>query len=303
MRFLFRHIQVFIRSCQDLLSQPLATLANVLTIGIALSLPTIGYGLIKSVESLSFAFENKPHINIYISPQASSIDIDSIIAELNFTDGIASKKVISQAEALTAFEQTTGIRDILKSLPENPLPTTIVINPEDNYLDTRQLLNLKETIEKIDGIDEVQINQVWLERMRTLISFAENIVFIIVILVSTAIVFTLANTVRLMITNRQDEIMVGKLVGATDSFVRRPFLYIGSLYGMLGGITAYLIYLFCFYHLQQPIKELAASYQTTFTLYQLNWQQCCLLIGCSSFLGWLAARFSVATHLQQIKPQ
>jgi len=303
MRWVIQHIRALVRTIKELLAKPSSSLISILSIGIALTLPLAGYGLIKSTENLSFAFEHKPHINVYISPDAKQFDIDAISAELNFTDGIAEKKIISKAQALASFEKESGITNVLTHLNKNPLPTTIVITPTEDFLSTNKLEGLKETLEKIDGIDSIQINHEWLERIGMITSFSRMIFLGIALLVSVAIIFTLSNTIRLLIASKKNEILVGKLVGATNRFVRLPFLYIGFIYGALGGLCAYGLYTLCRAFLQEPVTALANSYQTSFDLYTLNIYEICILIFVSGTLGLLAARLSVATHLYKIKPR
>ena len=210
--------------------------------------------------------------------------------------------MITKEQALEAFQQTSGINNILNSLENNPLPTTIVVTPTLEYLNSDKLSTLIDNIQKIEGIDEVQINQEWLERLQMISQFASTTVLVLAALVACAIVFVLSNTIRLLIANRRNEIIVSKLVGASDGFVRQPFLYIGFLYGLLGGLTAYGIYWIVLLLLQDPINMLAQSYETNFFLYQLNNIDSASLILGSAILGWLAARFSVGKHLQNIRP-
>lgn len=298
-----RFVQMLLRAWQDLLKSPSSSIANILVIGIALSIPTVGYGIAMSTTNLSFALEHKPHINVYVSPSASDNDIAAINEELSFTEGVREIKIISKEEALTSFEKSSGIENILKSLPNNPLPTTIVITPQDEYLDADKLQLLIDNIKKIGDIDELQINQEWLERLNIITDFAMTIVFILAGLIVCAIIFILSNTIRLLIATRKNEIIVNKLVGANDSFVRQPFLYLGFLYGLLGGLVAYGIYWIVILLLQNPVNQFANSYQTNFLLYELNNQESAIIIIGSALLGWLAARFSVNRHLNKIKPQ
>ena len=298
-----RFFQMLLRAWQDLLKSPSATLANILVIGIALAIPTVGYGLSQSVIKLSFALEHKPHINVYISPSASVDDIEAIQEELSFTEGIESKKTISKDQALKSFEEASGINNILDSISGNPLPTTIIITPKNDFLSSAKLQLLTDKFKKIDGVDEVQINQEWLDRLNIITEFAMSIVFVLAGLIACAIVFILSNTIRLLIANRKNEIVVSKLVGANDSFVRQPFLYLGFLYGLLGGLVAFGIYFLVFFLLQDPINEFANSYKTSFSLYKLNDKDSAILIIGAAVLGWIAARFSVNRHLNKIKPR
>ena len=298
-----RFFQMLLRAWQDLLRTPASSLANILVIGIAFAIPTVGYGLAMSTTKLSFALEHRPHINVFIANSASENDVAAITEELEFTEGINDIQTISKEDALTAFEKSTGIENILESLSKNPLPTTLVITPDDDFLESLKLEQLIDNINKIDGIDEVQINQEWLQRLNVITEFLMTIVYVLAGLIACAIIFILSNTIRLLIANRRNEIVVSKLVGASDSHVRQPFLYLGFLYGLLGGLLAFGIYWLVIFILQTPINEFANSYKTSFLLYELNDKESAILVVGAAILGWLAARFSVNRHLTKIKPR
>ena len=298
-----RFFQMLLRAWQDLLRTPASSLANILVIGIALAIPTVGYGLAMSTTKLSFALEHRPHINVFIANSASENDVAAITEELEFTEGINDIQTISKEDALTAFEKSTGIENILESLSKNPLPTTLVITPDDDFLESLKLEQLIDNINKIDGIDEVQINQEWLQRLNVITEFIMTIVYVLAGLIAGAIIFILSNTIRLLIANRRNEIVVSKLVGASDSYVRQPFLYLGFLYGLLGGLLAFGIYWLVIFILQTPINEFASSYGTNFLLHELDDKESAALIIGAAVLGWLAARFSVNKHLNKIKPR
>lgn len=298
-----RFFQMLLRAWQDLLRTPASSLANILVIGIALAIPTVGYGLAMSTTKLSFALEHRPHINVFIANSASENDVAAITEELEFTEGINDIQTISKEDALTAFEKSTGIENILESLSKNPLPTTLVITPDDDFLESLKLEQLIDNINKIDGIDEVQINQEWLQRLNVITEFIMTIVYVLAGLIACAIIFILSNTIRLLIANRRNEIVVSKLVGASDSYVRQPFLYLGFLYGLLGGLLAFGIYWLVIFILQTPINEFASSYGTNFLLHELDDKESAALIIGAAVLGWLAARFSVNKHLNKIKPR
>lgn len=301
------HIKTIIRTFSDLAKAPLSTLTNTLMIGISLSLPIIGYALIKSTENLSFALEHKPHINIYISPLTPAIDISAIENELKFTEGVKSQRTISKQQALKEFEESSGIKDILKSLNKNPLPTTIIVTPMNSHLSSNGIQKLKDKLSKIDGIDDIQVNQEWLERLNSVTNFANTLLLVFTSLIATAILLTLSNTIRLLISTRKNEILISKLVGANDSYVRRPFLYLGFLYGLLGGAIAYGITTVVLFTLQQPVNKFSLSYDNShsaiFDLYSLNITEIAIVLVGSALLGWLAARLSVGKHLSAIKPR
>lgn len=300
---MIRHLQVFLATLGDLSRSPLNSIMSSLVIGITMSIPVIAAMLIISAESVSRNWDISPQINVYLDNSVHSGDIGSLLNEFNFIEGIAESTLLTKDQALTNFKQISGLQDELDSLEENPLPNTIIISPTENFNTPAKIAELKDSLTKIDGINDITVNIEWLERLNSVLSFLRSVAKIISILLAIAIILVVSNTIGLQIQNRKQEIVITKLVGGTDSFVKRPFLYFGATIGILGGVFCCIIYGITYLTLNQPIQQLAASYGSNFTLIQLEWWHLLSLIGLGAVLGWLAAQLSVIRHLAKILPK
>ena len=300
---MIRHLQVLLATLGDLFRSPLNSIMSALVIGITMAIPAIGAMLISSAESVSSNWDISPQINVYLDDAISSEDIDSLLNEFNFVEGIGKTKVLTKEQALSEFKQISGLKDELDNLDENPLPTTIIISPSDDYNSHEKITELQDSLTKIDGIQGITVNFEWLERLNSVLSFLHSIAKIISVLLAIAIILVVSNTIGLQIQNRKQEIVITKLVGATDSFVKRPFLYFGATIGILGGIFCCIIYGLTYLALNQPIQQLASSYGSSFSLISLEWWHLASLLLIGSILGWLAAQLSVIRHLSTIVPK
>ena len=298
-----RHLQVLLATVGDVFRTPLSTLMNVMVIGITLALPSIGLSLLESAQTLNATWDSKPKVHIYLAPDLAPEDITLINNELQLAEGVASSTVITKEQALDDFKRISGLDTELQALDSNPLPTTLIATPTDAFSTPAQLQLLQTSLQKIDGIDSVNMNIEWLQRFNAILSILRTLTLTVGALLAIAVVLITSNTVRLLITDRREEIVIAKLVGATNAFVRRPFLYFGVMQGLLGGALACCIHLITHITLNQPVAALAQSYDSSYSLTAPGAVQLLSLLLIGGVLGWLAARLSVARHLHQIKPR
>lgn len=191
--------------------------------------------------------------------------------------------------------------NIAINLPRNPLPDTFVITLNENTLE-----NLKQLQEDLKGKPEikyVQFDSAWIERFSALLELGHSIILIITMISSIAIIAVMFNTIRLQIATKHDEIEISKLIGATDSFIRRPFLYFGALQGLVGGTIAWLIVLLLIHLINEQLILFLRFYEIEFVLESLSTENGLSLLFFSTWLGWLGARLSVSNHLWRIEPQ
>ena len=300
---MIRHLQVLMATLGDLCRSPLSSTMSALVIGITMAIPVIGAMLITSAESVSRNWDISPQINVYLDDAIDANDVDPLINEFNFIEGIADTKLLSKDQALAEFKRISGLKDELDSLDENPLPTTIIISPTGEYNSREKIAELKNNLIKMDGIQDITVNVEWLDRLNSVLSFLHSVAKIISILLAIAIILVVSNTIGLQIQNRKQEIVITKLVGGTDAFVKRPFLYFGATLGILGGIFCCIIYGITYLALNQPIQQLASSYGSSFSLVGLEWWHLVTLLAIGALLGWLAAQLSVIRHLATILPK
>ncbi len=301
MKTLLEHLRVLRHTLQRLLLTPNATLLNVLIIGIALSLPVGGYVLLKSVQSLGSQIAGTPQISVFLTVGTSAAEVERIGDKLRQHSGIKRVEFVSRDTALKKLQQSSGLSDVIGSLSQNPLPDAFTLYPKDG--DARSLEALRDELKAWPRFEHVQLDSAWMHKLAALLDFGRMAVAILAALLSFALIAITFNTIRLQILTRRDEIEVAKLIGATDAFIRRPFLYFGLTQGLLGGIMAWLLVAGSLQLLNHQIGTLTQLYASDFSLQHLSLADSLTLLGFSAYLGWLGAWFSVSQHLWQIEPR
>ena len=274
---------------------------NILVIGIALSLPAGMYLLLQNVQGLVAQLSGTPQISLFLSLDAKPGDIDSLRGQLAHNPAIARVEFVSRADALEQLKRSTGLADVIGGLQQNPLPDAFVVYPRS--VEAQALEALRNDLAKLPRVAQAQLDSAWAYKLEALLKFGRMLVLILAGLLSLALVAITFNTIRLQILTQSSEIEVSKLIGATNGFIRRPFLYFGAVQGLLGGIMAWLIISLSLLLLNLELKSLTRLYASQFTLHPLSWGDSVSLLLFSMYLGWLGAWLSVARHLSQIEPR
>lgn len=274
---------------------------NILVIGIALSLPAGMYLLLQNVQGLVAQLSGTPQISLFLSLDAKPGDIDSLRSQLAQNPAIARVEFVARADALEQLKRSTGLADVIGGLQQNPLPDAFVIYPRPG--EAQALEALRNGLAKLPRVEQAQLDSAWAYKLEALLKFGRIVVLILAGLLSLALVAITFNTIRLQILTQSSEIEVSKLIGATNGFIRRPFLYFGAAQGLLGGIMAWLIISISLLLLNLQLKSLTQLYASQFTLHPLSWGDSVSLLLFSMYLGWLGAWLSVARHLSQIEPR
>jgi cell division transport system permease protein len=301
MKTLIEHLRVLHYTLRRLLLTPNATLLNILIIGIALSLPVGGYVLLKSVQTLGSKIAGTPQISVFLTAGTGTADIERIGEKLKQHAGIKSIEFVSREVALKKLQQSTGMSDVIGGLSQNPLPDAFVVYPKDGNV--KALEALRDELKSWPHFEHVQLDSAWIHKLEALLDFGRMAVAILAALLSFALIAITFNTIRLQILTRREEIEVAKLIGATDAFIRRPFLYFGLTQGLLGGIAAWLLVAISLQLLNHQVGNLTQLYASNFSLQHLSLADSITLLGFSAYLGWLGAWFSVSQHLWQIEPR
>ena len=301
MNLLIEHLRVLRFTLQRLLLTPNASLLNLTIIGIALSLPVGGYVLLKSVQNLGSQIAATPQISVFIAAGTNSGEIERIGDKLRQHDSIKRIEFVSREVALKKLQQSAGLADVIDGLSQNPLPDAFVVYPKDG--DVAALESLRDELKAWQRIAHVQLDSAWVHKLEALLDFGRLAVLILAALLSFALVAITFNTIRLQILTRREEIEVAKLIGATDAFIRRPFLYFGLTQGLLGGAAAWLLISGSLQLLNHSLSALTQLYASDFSLQGLSAGDSLALLGFSAYLGWLGAWFSVSQHLWQIEPR
>jgi cell division transport system permease protein len=301
MNTLIEHLRVLRFTLQRLLLTPNASLLNVTIIGIALSLPVGGYVLLKSVQSLGSQIAGTPQISVFLASGASLSEIGRIGDKLKQHAAIKRIEFVSREVALKKLQQSAGLADVIGGLSQNPLPDAFVVYPKDGNV--AALEALRDELKTWQRFEHVQLDSAWIHKLAALLDFGRMAVAILAALLSFALIAITFNTIRLQILTRREEIEVAKLIGATDAFIRRPFLYFGLTQGLLGGIAAWLLVAGSLLLLNHQVGALAQLYASNFSLQHLSLGDSVTLLVFSGYLGWLGAWFSVSQHLWQIEPR
>ncbi len=300
--YLLHHLQSLVFSLGKIYRSPASTLMTVTVIAITLTLPGGFYLFLKNLNNVSGDIRSTTQITLYLDldlaePQARDFNLD-----LQSNDQIADTLFISREQALEQFRITSGFGDSLQQLDNNPLPHTIIVQPAVD-LETLAIKTLLTQLQDRPQVDIAKLDTEWLERLYTLIDIAQRIVVIISLLFSFAVLLVIGNTIRLDIQNRYQEIIVTKLIGATDAFIRRPFLYGGVWYGLFGGLLSWIIVELSAIVLAGPFKRMNLLYQADFSLMTFTLMDFIVLVLGSTLLGLAGSWLAVARHLNEIEPK
>lgn len=282
-------------------ASPLAGTLNILVIGIALSLPAGMYVLLQNAQGLVAKLSDTPQISLFMGTDAKADDVDKLRKQLEQHPAIARVEFVPRAQALEQLKQSTGLADVIGGLQQNPLPDAFTVYPKPGA--AQSLDQLRGELAKLPKVELAQLDSEWAYKLEALLKFGRMVVLILASLLSLALVAITFNTIRLQILTQREEIEVSKLIGATNGFIRRPFLYFGATQGLLGGIAAWLIISISMLLLNYQLGTLAQLYASQFTLHAMSLGDSLTLLLFSMYLGWLGAWLSVARHLSQIEPR
>ncbi len=282
---------------------PLATLLTVLVIGLALALPAALALVVTNAQQATGGFSQAVDMSVYLKSGESLQQAQRLAERVRTMPGIRSVTVISAAQGLRDFRKYSGFGTALDALTSNPLPNVLHIVPRAEASSPAVLERLRRDVSAWPEVDVVQLDAQWVLRFNAILGVLRRLVSTAAVLFGAGVLAVIGNTIRLEILNRHAEIEVTKLVGGSNAFVRRPFLYTGMLYGLGGALLAWLILEAAVIGLTGPVARLAQLYGSAFTPMGLAASQCGVLFGGGVVLGWLGAWISAHHHLRRIEPR
>ncbi len=300
--YLVHHRKVARDSAERLWRTPVASMMTWTVMGVALALPVALLLLLTSLQGVSAGWESSARITAYLSESATLDDARALQAEAQADSRVLEVELIDKDEALAEFRASSGLDDALDYLEGNPLPHTLLVTPDEASRTAGGVETLVTRLEGMNGVDRVQVDLGWLQRLNAMTDLLARAVWALALLLAAAVVLVIGNTVRLSIENRRDEILVAKLVGGTDAFVRRPFLYTGAWFGLGGGVVAWVLLQLSLWWLGGPVERLAGLYRSDFSLNGLTFEGALALLIVAMLLGWLGAWVAVKRHLDAIEP-
>ena len=301
MNWLLVHLDTLRESLARLARQPIASALNVVVIGIALSLPAGFYLGLSNLQTFSRQLSRDPQISIFMAIDASAADVAAVEQRLKSNNEIGRVEFIGRDQALARLKRSAGLADVLANLGRNPLPDAFVVTARSN--DPATLEALHDMARKWPQVGHVQLDAEWARRLDAALNVGRLLVTLLAVLLAVALMAVTFNTIRLQILTRRDEIEVSKLIGATDPFIRRPFLYFGALQGLAGGFAAWTIVASGVLVLNIQLEDLTGLYGITFKLEWPSPGDTMTLLVFAAVLGWLGAWLSVSRHLWLIEPR
>ncbi|MGB5275734.1 MAG: permease-like cell division protein FtsX [Gammaproteobacteria bacterium] len=300
--YLRHHLQMLVASLGYLSRQPVSSLMTSAVIAIALALPAGLYIALDNVSQVSEGWDDTTQISLFLKMDTTIKQADALAKKLRLHKEINKVSIIDRERGLQEFQQISGFGDAIKFLDENPLPHVITVQPIIDQQQPNRVLHLVETLQQERRVELAQLDMQWVKRLYTLLDVARRAVWIIGSLLGLAVLLIVGNTIRLDIQNRRDVIQVSKLIGASNAFIRRPFLYTGMWYGLCGGLLAWLLIAISLGIMAQPLERLATLYQSSYQISSLSAGDISMLILISCLLGLGGSWLAVGRHLSEIEP-
>ncbi len=295
------HSTTAVESLQRLFRTPLQSLLTWLVVAVAVALPAALYLVLSNVQNLGYSWQDSGQMSVFLVRDSRVEAIDALRGSLAEDERVDGVEHVPPGDALEEFKAYSGLGRVLEGLDENPLPDVLLVRPATN--DPDALTQLRDDLAEQALVAEVRLDMAWVKRLQEMMVLGQRVVLALAALLALGVLLAVGNTIRLAIENRRDEILVVKLVGGTDAFVRRPFLYTGFWYGLGGGLLALLLLGIGLWWLSGPVARLADLYQSDFRLQGLDLTQSLQLVLLSGLLGLVGAWLAVARHLIQIEPR
>ncbi len=281
-------------------------LLNVLVVSIALALPFAGMTLLENVRPVSEQLAVEPEISVFMAMDTSRERATAIAPEIRRIAQEAKHPVklefIPREKALSTLKNKTGLDDAISTLGANPLPDAYVVKMSgfQNDGDAKKIMAIVDKLQALNGVEYVQMDSAWVERLAALLQVMRLILIFLATTLGVVVVAVVFNTIRLQVMTQREEIEVSRLVGATDSFICRPFYYTGALLGLIAGGVALIAVALALNPLNTAIADFARLYASEFRLAPLDLAPTLILLAASAFLGLLGALLSVQRHLARL---
>lgn len=298
-----RHVQALLGSLGRLVRNPFATALTLLVIGLALALPTALRLFVINAQAATGGFVNAVDLSVYLKTDVPLAKAQLLAGNARERAEVADVTLIPADKALEEFRTYSGFGAALEALKDNPLPHLLHVRPRADASSAAALESLRRYFAAWPEVDLVQIDSDWVRRFNAILEVLRRLLVMAALLLGAGVLAVIGNTIRLEILNRRAEIEVTKLVGGSNAFVRRPFLYTGMLYGLGGALCAWAIVEAAVALLGEPVATLAKLYGSRYSLQGPSRDDITTLLAGGTVLGWLGAWISAARHLRSIQPR
>lgn len=300
---LLNHAHGLFSSLGRLSRTPFTSSMTILVLAIAISLAGCFYIVVANIQQLTGNLESSNQMSLFLKDHITEAAGQKLAEQLKQNPSVDTVKFITKKQAMEEFKANSGFGDALNALDSNPLPSVIQVLPKNALENNGEIDKLMGDFKQLPQVDFVQVDMQWVERLQTIMLIASRGVMLVSLLLGFAVTFITGNTIRLELQNRQDEVYISKLVGATQSFIQRPFLYTGFWLGFIAGFLAWLIITIMLLILENPVEKLSTLYNGSFELLFLSFSEFILLLMIASTLAVLGSWAVLHYQLRQIKPQ
>jgi cell division transport system permease protein len=298
-----RHAQALLGSLGRLARQPFATFLTVVVIGIALALPAALYLAVANMRAVTDGLGDTVQLSAYLAMPTTAAQAKQAATAIEAREGVGDAVLVSPDEGLAEFRKRSGIGDALEALPDNPLPWLVMVRPSPPHDTPEALEALAADLRRIERVDMVEADTAWVRRIHAIEDTIERLVLLVAAVLAAGVLAVVGNTIRLEISGRRAEIEVTKLVGGSNAFVRRPFLYSGLWQGLGGGLLAFALVAAGLAALGPFVGQLSAAYGANFALRGLARDEWPVLVGGGALLGLMGAWLAATYHLRRIEPR
>ncbi|MFM7481428.1 MAG: permease-like cell division protein FtsX [Candidatus Methylopumilus sp.] len=298
MNYFVSHYQILLKALQRSHASMVSTLMMFLVIGVTLILPSISFLVVQNLKSISQTIQHESQITIFLKKDISVDAKNKIEKDLKSRIEISNYHYVKKEEAWSKLQKSMGFNESNNGLSENPLPDAFFISP--NTVNPNQIEILKSSLDRLEGVDQVVVDTGWVKKLNSMLHLANKAIFLASILLAFMLTVVIGNTIRLQMTSHFKEIELSKLIGATNQFIRRPFLYSGFIYGLGGGLTAALSLKLIVICLNQTVIEVEAIYGAQFTIVDLTPLQYLSIVGSSILIAILASFISINQSIKKL---
>jgi len=300
--WLLLHAQSFVYSLGQYYRNLLSSILTTAVIGISLALPGGFYLLLENAQQVTAGWGGSIQITAFLKPDIDDTVANTLVSRLLDSPNIEAAKFINRDQALAEYKELSGFSEVINLLDENPLPSIVIIFPKIDALTEGKERQIIDFIVSQSEVEVAQYDQQWVKRLYGIIEIIQRFVIIFSAFIGVGVLLIIGNTIRMAIYYHRSEIEITKLFGATDHFIRRPFLYSGFWYGLSGGISAWLLLTITLQFLKQPVSRLAELYASEFSLANLTIIEALIMLACGIFLGLFGSWISVQRHIRTIEP-
>lgn len=298
MHWMFSHGRAIRFAFNELIRSPIANFITVCVIGIAIALPLGFFILLENIQTADSAWNTSaPTISLYLKSNTTQTQVDSLMQALRANNNIKDISYISPEQGLKTFEKNSPFASVVNLFQKNPIPGVLVILPIKQNQNPTSINALYLSLKQLPSVDIAQLDMHWVTRLYDVILVGERVVKALSILFCFGVILIIAHTLRSSLVNHINEIQVMRLIGATRAYIRRPLLYRGVLYGLLGGIISWILVNVLIMQIQPPISQLAQTYHTLFHLQRITFLQGTLLLIFSALLGLISAWLIITQFL------